>query len=134
MAAAQAGSALRLGALRAAEADLDPGMARGLALALLVKAFCRHAVSAWEGVGETTDRPLPFSSEAAELVEDTTRKLSPFDTPISATCAAEAVTLGQEPPQPRQQSSHQNELRHVERDTSPPGSGVEAHTVVDRSR
>jgi hypothetical protein len=38
MAAAQAGSARRLGALRAVEADLDPDMARGLAFAFLVKA------------------------------------------------------------------------------------------------
>jgi len=33
MATAQAGSARRLGALRASEADLDPDMARGLAFA-----------------------------------------------------------------------------------------------------
>ncbi|MBT9166610.1 MAG: hypothetical protein DDT25_01303 [Chloroflexi bacterium] len=35
MAAAKAGSARRLGALRSAEADLDPDMARGLAFAFL---------------------------------------------------------------------------------------------------
>ena len=45
MAAAQAGSARRLGALRAAEAELDPDMARGLALAFLSKAPPRHAVT-----------------------------------------------------------------------------------------
>jgi len=39
MAAAQAGSARRLGALRAAEADLDPDMARGLAFAFLGSGF-----------------------------------------------------------------------------------------------
>ena len=43
MAAAQAGSARRLGALRAAETDLDPDMSRGLAFAFLVKALARHA-------------------------------------------------------------------------------------------
>jgi len=66
MAAAQAGSARRLGALRAAEADLDPDMARGLAFAFLVKALARHAVTAWEGVGDTAgrrcrSRPRPSS-------------------------------------------------------------------------
>jgi len=37
-------------ALRAAEPDLDPDMARGLAFAFLVKALARHAVTAWEGI------------------------------------------------------------------------------------
>jgi len=64
MAAAQAGSARRLGALRAAEADLDPDMARGLAFAFLVKALARHAVTAWEGIGDTAGKPLPLSPEA----------------------------------------------------------------------
>ena len=66
MAAAQAGSAPRLGALRAAEADLDPDMARGLAFSFLVKALARHAVVAWEGVGDTAGKPLPLSPEAVE--------------------------------------------------------------------
>ncbi len=39
MAAAQAGSARRLGAIRASEADLDPDMARGLAFAFLGSGF-----------------------------------------------------------------------------------------------
>ncbi|MFC7543659.1 hypothetical protein ACFQU2_35245 [Siccirubricoccus deserti] len=61
MAAAQAGSARRLGALRASQADLDPDMARGLAFAFLVKALARHAVTAWEGVGDAAGKPLPLS-------------------------------------------------------------------------
>ena len=50
MAAAQAASARRLSALRAAEPELDPDMARGLAFAFLVKALARHAIFAWEGI------------------------------------------------------------------------------------
>ena len=70
MAAAQAGSARRLGALRAAEADLDPDMARGLAFAFLVKALARHAVTAWQGVGDTAGDPLALSGEAVERLMD----------------------------------------------------------------
>ena len=70
MAAAQSGSARRLGALRAAEAELDPDMARGLAFALLVKALARHAVTAWEGVGDAAGKPLPLSPEAVERLMD----------------------------------------------------------------
>ena len=70
MAAAQAGSARRLGALRAAEADLDPDMARGLAFAFLVKALARHAVTAWAGVGDAAGKPLPLSPEAVERLMD----------------------------------------------------------------
>ena len=70
MAAAQAGSARRLGALRASETDLDPDMARGLAFAFLVKALARHAVTAWEGVGDTAGQPLPISPEAVERLMD----------------------------------------------------------------
>ena len=70
MAAAQAGSARRLGALRASETDLDPDMARGLAFAFLVKALARHAVTAWDGVGDATGKPLPLSPEAVERLMD----------------------------------------------------------------
>jgi hypothetical protein len=70
MAATQAGSARRLGALRAAEADLDPDMARGLAFAFLVKALARHAVTAWEGVGDAAGKPLPLSPGAVERLMD----------------------------------------------------------------
>jgi hypothetical protein len=70
MAAAQAGSARRLGALRAAEADLDPDMVRGLAFAFLVKALARHAVTAWEGVGGAAGKPLPLSPDAVERLMD----------------------------------------------------------------
>ena len=70
MAAAQAGSARRLGAIRASEADLDPDMARSLAFAFLVKALARHAVTAWEGIGDATGKPLPLSPEAVERLMD----------------------------------------------------------------
>jgi len=70
MAAAQAGSARRLGALRESEADLDPDMARGLAFAFLVKALARHAVTAWEGIGDAAGKPLPLSPEAVERLMD----------------------------------------------------------------
>ena len=56
MAAAQAASARRLSALRAAEPELDPDMARGLAFAYLVKALARHAILAWEGIGDAAGR------------------------------------------------------------------------------
>ena len=70
MAAAQAGSARRLSAQRAAEPDLDPDLSRGLAFAFLVKALARHAVTAWEGVGDTVGKPLPLSPEAIERLMD----------------------------------------------------------------
>jgi hypothetical protein len=70
MAAAQTGSARRIGALRAAEADLDPDMARGLAFAYLVKALARHAILAWEGIGDTSGKPLPLSPDAVERLMD----------------------------------------------------------------
>ena len=46
IAAAQAGSARRLGALRAVEADLDPDIARDLVFAFLVKETTRHSIPA----------------------------------------------------------------------------------------
>lgn len=70
MALAQAGSARRLGALRAATENLDPDIARGLAFTFLVKALARHAVTAWEGVGDASGRPLPLSPEAVERLMD----------------------------------------------------------------
>jgi hypothetical protein len=70
MAAAQASAARRLGAARAAAADLDPDMARGLAFAFLVKAIARHAVTAWEGVGDADGAPLPLSPEAVDRLMD----------------------------------------------------------------
>ncbi len=57
MAAAQTASARRLSALRAAEPELDPDMARGLAFAYLVKALARHAILAWEGIGDASGNP-----------------------------------------------------------------------------
>ncbi len=70
MAAAQAAAARRLGAVRAASDDLDPDMARGLSFAFLVKALARHAVTAWEGVGDSAGQPLPLSPEAVERLMD----------------------------------------------------------------
>ena len=47
MAAAQAASARRLSALRAAEPDLDPDMARGLAFAFLIQRAGTRPSRAW---------------------------------------------------------------------------------------
>ena len=68
--AVMAAAARRLGAVRAAEADLDPDMSRGLAFAALVKALARHAVTAWEGIGDTSGKPLPLSPDAVERLMD----------------------------------------------------------------
>jgi len=70
MAAAQAAALRQLGAVRAASEDLDPDMARGLAFAFLVKALARHAVTAWDGVGDAEGKPLPLSPEAVERLMD----------------------------------------------------------------
>jgi hypothetical protein len=70
MAAAQAAAARRLAAIRIADPDLDPDMARGLSFAFLVKALGRHAVLAWDGVGDTAGKPLPLSPEAVERLMD----------------------------------------------------------------
>ena len=60
MAAAQAAASRRLGAAKAGAGDggIDPDMAKGLAFAFLVKALARHAVVAWEGVGDKHGAPL----------------------------------------------------------------------------
>lgn len=70
MAAAQAAAARRLAAIRIADPELDPDMARGLSFAFLVKALARHAVLAWEGVGDAAGKPLPLSPEAVERLMD----------------------------------------------------------------
>jgi hypothetical protein len=70
MAAAQAAAQRRLAALREADTEMDPDLARGLAFALLVKALARHAVTAWEGVGDAAGKPLPLSPEAVERLMD----------------------------------------------------------------
>lgn len=69
MGAAQAGSARRLGALRALEADLDPDMACGLAFASLVK---RSPItpSDREGVRDAAGKPLPLFHYAVERLMD----------------------------------------------------------------
>ncbi len=38
--------------------------------AFLVKALARHAVVAWEGVGDAAGKPLPLSPEAVERLMD----------------------------------------------------------------
>jgi len=76
MAAAQAAASRRLGAVRAADADLDPDMARGLAFAFLVKALARHAVTAWDGIGDAEGKPLPLALAAVETVSRPTRRHS----------------------------------------------------------
>jgi len=70
MAAAQAAASRRLGAVRAAGEDLDPDMARGLAFAFLVKALARHAITAWEGVGDVGGQPLESTPELVERLMD----------------------------------------------------------------
>jgi len=57
-------------AVMAASENLDPDMARGLACAFLVKALARHAVTGWEGIGDSTGKPLPLSPEAVERLMD----------------------------------------------------------------
>jgi hypothetical protein len=90
MAAAQAAAARRLGAVRAADADLDPDLARGLAFALLCKAIARHSIVAWEGVGDAKGKPLPLTHEAAERLMDLDDMASSFWDAISRPLAAVA--------------------------------------------
>ena len=70
VAAAQAAAARRLAAIRLADPDLDPDMSRGLSFAFLVKALARHAVTAWEGIGDAAGKALPLSPEAVERLMD----------------------------------------------------------------
>jgi len=70
MAAAQAAASRRLGVVRATNPDLDPDMAKGLAFAFLIKALARHAVTGWEGVGDTTGKPLDLTPEHVERLMD----------------------------------------------------------------
>jgi hypothetical protein len=78
MAAAQAAAQRRLAALREADTEMDPDLARGLAFALLAKALARHAVTAWEGVGDAAGKPLPLSPEAVERLMDLDEMASAF--------------------------------------------------------
>jgi hypothetical protein len=78
MAAAQAAAQRRLATLREADTEMDPDLARGLAFALLVKALARHAVTAWEGVGDAAGKPLPLSPEAVERLMDLDEMASAF--------------------------------------------------------
>jgi hypothetical protein len=91
MAAAQTASARRLSALRAAEPELDPDMARGLAFAFLVKALARHAILAWEGIGDTAGKPLPLSPDAVERLMDLDDIAAAFWDRATAPVAAAAM-------------------------------------------
>ncbi len=91
MAAAQAASSRRLGTLKAATPDLDPDMARGLAFAFLVKALARHAVTAWDGVGDAAGQPLPLSPEAVERLMDLDDIAAAFWDRATAPVAAVAI-------------------------------------------
>jgi len=78
VAAAQASAHRRLAALREADAEIDPDLERGLAFAFLVKSLARHAVTAWEGVGDADGNPLPLSPEAVERLMDLDEMASAF--------------------------------------------------------
>jgi hypothetical protein len=56
--------------VRSTDGDLDPDMAKGLAFAFLVKALARHAVTAWDGVGDAAGQPLDFTAEHVERLMD----------------------------------------------------------------
>jgi len=85
MAAAQAGSVRRLGALRAMAADLDPDMGRGLAFAFLVKALARYAVFAGQS--------LPLSPKAVERMMDMDDLAAAVAGNLSALNAAEVCRV-----------------------------------------
>lgn len=75
LAAAQARAQRDVEALRTEPppdfADLsDPDVARGVAFATLVKALARHAIVAWEGVGDTNGTPLDFAPDHAAALMD----------------------------------------------------------------
>ena len=69
MAAAQAAAARRLAAIRIADPDLDPDMSRGLSFAFLVKALARHAVTAWDGIGDAAGKPTLAADSALLIAE-----------------------------------------------------------------
>ena len=91
MAAAQAAAARRLGALRAADPELDPDLAKGLAFALLCKGLARHSIVAWEGIGDAKGNPLPLTPEAAERLMDLDDMASAFWDRATAPAAAVAA-------------------------------------------
>jgi hypothetical protein len=75
LAAAQARAQRDVEALRSEPppdyADLsDPDVARGVAFATLVKALARHAIVAWEGVGDANGAPLGFAPDHAAALMD----------------------------------------------------------------
>lgn len=65
-------------ALRGVDTEMDPDLGRGLAFAFLAKALARHAVTAWEGVGDAAGKPLPLSPEAVERLMDLDEMASAF--------------------------------------------------------
>jgi hypothetical protein len=91
MAAAQAAAARRLGALRAADPELDPDLAKGLAFALLCKGLARHSIVAWDGIGDAKGNPLPLTPEGAERLMDLDDMASSFWDAISCPLASVAV-------------------------------------------
>jgi hypothetical protein len=91
MAAAQAAAARRLSALREAEPELDPDLAKGLAFALLCKGLARHSIVAWEGIGDAKGDPLPLTPEAAERLMDLDDMASSFWDAISRPLASVAA-------------------------------------------
>ncbi len=88
-------AARRLAAIRIADPDVDPDMSRGLSFAFLVKALARHAVSAWEGVGDVAGKPLLLSPEAAERLMDLDDIAAAFwdraTAPVAAVAAEETA-------------------------------------------
>jgi hypothetical protein len=83
MAAAQAGAARQLEAVRAAEPDMEADLARGTAFAACVKALARHVVVDWKGVGNAAGEPIPCAPDDVE-------RLMEFD--FIATAFWDAVT------------------------------------------
>jgi hypothetical protein len=102
MAAAQAAAARRLTAIRIADPDLDPDMSRGLSFAFLVRAPARHAVTAWEGVGDAAGKPLPLTPEAVERLMDLDDIAAAFwdraTAPVAATTPAPWPATMRRPP------------------------------------
>lgn len=103
MAAAQAAASRRLGAERAAtgEGGIDPDWAKGLAFAFLVKALARHAVVAWEGVGDRHGSPLDPTPENVERLMDLDDIAAAFWDGATAPVAAVAAEGNGSGPAPR---------------------------------
>ncbi len=70
MSGEQAAAARHLAAVRLADPNPDCDMSRGLSFAFLIKALARHAVTAWDGIGDAGSKPLPLSPEVVECLMD----------------------------------------------------------------